>query len=285
MAKSNLNTWLDEPEKLWHNYKKRLKACRKNQTEDNVHSLRTGIRRLLALIQLLQVLTPCPKLKCVRRHLKQRLDSLDALRDVQVMLFETALLLPRLPELEPFLAFLHYCEQDLQQVCAAQLADQISPKLTRKLKKACAFYKRNLAATTLEELLFPTIDKLFAEALRRYRALEPNDVASMHGLRITIKKLRYVLESVAPLHTDLPTNLVAIKAYLATMGNIQNGVVIRKALADFFGAHGIPSAIDHHFDAQQNAQIGEFMALSTGILGFWREIELADPPPPDKRHR
>lgn len=276
MAKSNLNAWLDAFEELWHKYQQRLKACRQNQNEDNVHALRTCIRRLLAILQLLQLLRPCPAIKPIRQLLKERLDSLDALRDAQVMLFNTARLLPALPELEPFLAFLHHREKDLQQGCASDFASSIASKYTRKFKKVCNFYKRNLADTEFSDLLIPAIDSLYAEALRRYRALSPGDVASIHRLRITIKKLRYVLESVSPWCADLPGNPVTIKAYLTTMGDIQNSVVIRKALANFFGDLQVPPAIDRHFSTQQEALVVEFIASSAAIFGFWREIELAD---------
>ncbi len=60
--------------------------CKAEFSEEAVHDLRVATRRLLAIVDLLRIIAPAPNLQKLRGLLKVQLDSLDELRDTQVLL-------------------------------------------------------------------------------------------------------------------------------------------------------------------------------------------------------
>jgi len=85
-------------EMRWENYRSELKNCRSEFTEDAVHDLRVATRRILALIQLLNSISPRPRLKKMARAFKDQLDEFDDLRDTQVILAELSGILQEIPQ-------------------------------------------------------------------------------------------------------------------------------------------------------------------------------------------
>ncbi|WKJ91572.1 CHAD domain-containing protein [Methylomonas montana] len=273
MAKHGGKLLIDALDKLWRKYRKRLKACRQTANEDNVHELRVSTRRLLALIELLQALQPQPALRRIRKTLKNQLDGFDELRDTQVMLFEIAKTMPALPELEPFLAHLHRREQQLLAESQSLVAGLYQPKLRRKIVKIGNRFKARTADTDLHAALLAAIDKVYADTINRYQVIDPRDLASIHHLRIAVKKLRYLLISVQAIITDLPEDHSKhLQRYLTRMGDIQNATVLLQTLEIFFLA-AVPPAIKEYYQKQLQALIDEFMLHREEIFGFWRESD------------
>ncbi|QSB02391.1 CHAD domain-containing protein [Methylomonas sp. EFPC1] len=259
---------LDALERHWRQYRKRLKACRQTASEDNVHELRINTRRLLALIELLHALEPQPTLLSIRKVLKKQLDGFDELRDTQVMLFEAAKTLPILPELEPFLAYMHRCEQRLLLENHSFIARLYQPKLRRKLKKAGKYFKTQTADIDLKQALPSAINNIYGLVINRYEALDPTIPASIHHLRIAVKKLRYTLLAAQCLDsTHAETDSSLLKSHLTRMGDIQNSVIMLQTLELFF-QHQIPSAIEQYYRRQQQELIDSFMTCCSEILVF-----------------
>ncbi|MDT4288527.1 CHAD domain-containing protein [Methylomonas sp. MO1] len=259
---------LDALERHWRQYRKRLKACRQSANEDNVHELRVSTRRLLALIELLQTLAPQTTLLRIRKSLKKQLDGFDQLRDTQVMLFESAKSLPILPELEPFLAHMHRCEQRLLLENQSFIASLYQPKLRRKLKKAGKYFKTQTADIDLELAVSSAIDDIYGMVINRYEALDPAIPASIHHLRIAVKKLRYTLFATQSIDSAVTeTDLSLLKSQLNRMGDIQNSVVMLQTLELFF-QHQIPTAIEQYYRRQQQEMIDSFMTCCSEILTF-----------------
>ena len=259
---------LDALERHWGQYRKRLRACRQTANEDNVHELRVSTRRLMALIELLHALAPQATLLRIRKSLKKQLDGFDQLRDTQVMLFESAKSLPILPELEPFLAQMHCCEQRLLLENQSFIVSLYQPKLRRKLKKAGKHFKTQTAAIDLKQALPSAIDKIYGVVINRYEALDPANPASIHHLRIAVKKLRYTLLATQSIDSALPeTDSSRLKSYLTRMGDIQNSVVMLQTLELFF-EHRIPAEIAQHYRHQQQELIDAFMKCCSEILEF-----------------
>ncbi|MBD9355345.1 CHAD domain-containing protein [Methylomonas albis] len=268
MQKTGGKPLLEALEKHWRQYRKRLHACRQSANEDNVHELRVSTRRLLALIELLHVLGPQPTLLSIRKALKKQLDGFDELRDTQVMLFEAAKTLPILPELEPFLAHMHRCEQQLLKENQSFIASLYQPKLRRKLKKAGKRFKIQTADIDLQLALPTAIDQIYAAALSRYQELDPANLASIHHLRIAVKKWRYSLLAIQFTDSALAKiELNPLKNYLTRMGDIQNSVVMLQTLELFF-QHQIPTEIERHYQRQQQVLIDSFMKCCSEILEF-----------------
>ena len=89
-------------EQRWKNYRAELKRCRAEFSNEAVHDLRVATRRMLALIQLLNSISPRPRLQKLTRAFKYQLDEFDDLRDTQVILAEISEILQELPQLQDF---------------------------------------------------------------------------------------------------------------------------------------------------------------------------------------
>src|SRR5215217_2026338 len=76
-------------EDRWKKYRKELKRCREELSFEAVHDLRTATRRILAIIQLLNSISPRPRLRKLEHSFKDQLDLFDDLRDTQVILAES----------------------------------------------------------------------------------------------------------------------------------------------------------------------------------------------------
>ncbi|ANE56573.1 MULTISPECIES: CHAD domain-containing protein [Methylomonas] len=255
----------------WRSYRKRLKACCQTCSEEHVHNLRTGIRRLLSTIGLLRQIAPCGALTPLRQALKQQLDGFDELRDVQVMLYEVAGKLPQLPELSDFLDHLHRREQQLLQRLPAFVAGLRQAKLRRKVDKALRQFRHAVPRQDqVSTAILSALDQTYAEAAARYAAVAADDLHSIHRLRIAVKKLRYAIAAFADTVPHLPADHdKRLQSYLTAMGDLQNSVVMLDALHAFYSGNP-PEFASQHYRQQQNQLLGEFIARREELFDFWR---------------
>jgi len=251
-------------------FSQRFKTCRSQPSEAAVHDLRTSARRLLSLLELFHKLTPKAKLGKLRQNIKAQLDGFDDLRDTQVMLQEVGAAMAELPELAPFLEHLQQREQQL--LLQVQTFFQTVPvgKLKRKLKNAHGRCKRLTAKRNINTEVLSILDNLFLSAVNRNQAVDPNQLPSIHHLRIAVKKLRYTLVAAYPLLTNFQEQrFKAIEAYLTLLGDIQNSAVLLTALELYF-TEETPANIQTHFRQQQQTLITKFMSQKDELLGFWQ---------------
>ncbi len=255
----------------WQKYRKRLKSCRHQASEDAVHKLRISTRRMLGLIKLLQLLTPHASLRKLRKSLKAQLDGFDELRDIQVMRLEISATVTDLPELAPFLHHLHVTEQRLLMQTPAFIQTLSKQKLRRKLKKAGARCRRSLNGANISDKVLTVIDTLYQKALERHQVVDPSQPATIHSLRISVKKLRYTLELAQTLITDLPANhLQALQTDLTRMGEIQNSAVLLDTLNNFFDTD-VPDSVRQHYLARQHTQLNDYLAHKDDLRAFFGE--------------
>ena len=104
---------LDSLNTRWDKYQADLKTCRREFSEEAVHDFRVATRRLLSLLDLLRAVMPDPRIQKMRRVLKDQLDNLDDLRDVQVLLADISETIHEIPALQPFQGYLQHKEKKL----------------------------------------------------------------------------------------------------------------------------------------------------------------------------
>ncbi|QWF71260.1 CHAD domain-containing protein [Methylomonas paludis] len=258
---------LDTLDEHWRRYRISLIDCRHDCSENAVHELRFAIRRLLAMLALLTTLNPKARAGKLQRLLKTQLDCLNALRDTQVMLLEIGNTATTLAELKPFLQDLQAQESRLLAETRAFIKTIPSGKIKRKCKKLHSRCKARRADKTA---LLEAVDKVYGTALQRYLAVDPHQLPSLHHLRISMKKLRYLLLDIQPWLPDQDKDqLPAIKDYLTLLGDIQNSAVLTAALTSFYH-DGLPTAIAAYYQAQQQALLDRFMLEKVQIYDFWR---------------
>lgn len=260
----------------WQHYRKRLQACRQQASEDAVHKLRISLRRMLAMVGLAQSLAPHPQLITLRKALKAQLNSLSELRDVQVMRLESEALIAGYPQLEPFLHQLHLRELELLIRLPSDIAAWRSGKLLRKLCKIDRHCRcQPLDDATLQQRIMTAIDEIFQQARQREAALDNNDLASFHRLRVVIKKLRYSLELAAEqLNESQTSQLPAIKHYQDALGEIQNAEVFQTSLVEAFAGE-LPEVLRLLLADKQQQLLAEFLQQRQQLASFW---QLDQPP-------
>jgi len=119
---SPINQFLLEAlDRRWKNYRAELKRCRTEFSNEAVHDLRTSARRMLAFLQLLNYISPRPRLLKLNRAFKEQLDEFDQLRDTQVILADISETLQDLPQLQEFYVYLQDVEKGLLKTLRKKL--------------------------------------------------------------------------------------------------------------------------------------------------------------------
>jgi len=162
-----------------------------------VHNLRVAIRRCRSIAEGIQALDPHSSWKKMRRKAKELFSSLGALRDCQVLTEWTS----RIGETDDpaTAALLQYFSH--QEQALKEEVQRVFQKFDRKRWQHWATALPRRAAH-----LRPGSDAFQCLALERWlqaRRLEPGAIrtwkpASLHRLRIAVKKLRYVVENFLP---------------------------------------------------------------------------------------
>ncbi len=257
----------------WLKYCSNLEACRQAFSEAAVHDVRVSTRRLLALIDLLRALFPSPTLKKMRRAFKEQLDGYDDLRDTQVTLLKVSAALTELPEIQPFATFLEKRESRLLRRAAKQVEALDVNGLVQHIEAARQLILTTTDDEALRQALFQSIDDTYATLLRRYGKVDASQPATIHRLRVTFKKMRYMLEIIQPLLPEIPArNFKDMHAYQTAMGDIQDMEVLLAALADFAKRRASydPAPARRYFQRCHAQALYTYLDEMQQIHTFWR---------------
>lgn len=213
-----------------------------------IHQMRVATRRLRAALRLFAPVLPADFADAMLPPLRELMARLGSARDLDVVLTEIiAPVMLALPD-ESRLAALADVVSDHQ--CAARsaaLAYLQSPAFGRMLLQAtAALHKPSFVAGAGETSCF-LIAPCFAENRLRYlyekvfalsAQAHMNAPASLHSLRIAIKRLRYALEFFASLLSDKPLRrllhyLTTLQEELGQLNDLANaGMMLMRCAAD-----------------------------------------------------
>lgn len=262
----------------WQAYRKRLRECRRQLSEESVHKLRISLRRLLALLGLLQYLCPQRRIGKLRKTLKTQLSALSELRDIQVMRLEISLWVGELPQLQSFLHQLHLRELEILTVLPDTLTSWRSGKLQRKFNKisrVCTSTYSN--AQPLKQLIAGLAKPLAQRTQQRLAGLDNDKPASYHKLRIAIKKLRYSLELAKPWLAEPASEQAAmLKSFQDLLGELQNGEVLRWHLSQAFAAAEPPSSLQTRLSEQHRQLLACFDSRQQTLSELLNACSLED---------
>jgi CHAD domain-containing protein len=258
----------------WDKYTLRLHRCQSDFTEGNVHDLRVSMRRLMAILVMCRAVLPGLKMKNLRRELKFNLDSLDGLRDAQVMLLFLRKYFRRNVAAAPLMAFLNMQETHLIRQVGYDIRLLDSEQMTEKVNALRAFIEQSLTGTGVKGQILAAVDESFAEVQWRRININPDDLSTVHAMRIAFKKFRYMVEVAEPLIPAMPaTRQRILQRYQAMMGDIQDMVVFLRFIDQF--------AIDNpQFDitpvrvliaAKCNQRLAYFISRIDRLNRFWRK--------------
>jgi CHAD domain-containing protein len=258
----------------YEKYLYEYKRCTDVFSEEAVHQLRVTARRLLALIELLQEVTPSRELQKLRLTFKNQLDSLDDLRDTQVMLTEIARTLKSLPELTRLYTFLQKREQRLLTKAEHIVTDYKMGSLNRRMGNVREDLAKPDYLPELERQLMAVVDNAWKKVKQRTSRVDPAQPASIHRVRIVFKKFRYMVEIIHPLLPGFSEDqLKLMHAYQSAMGEIQDVEVFLGVLADFSSRHASydPQPVKYFYEQRHTELIDTYIKNRSEFVIFWRK--------------
>jgi CHAD domain-containing protein len=275
---------LDSINTRWDKYKTELKTCRREFSEEAVHDFRVAARRLLSSLDLMRALIQDPGIRKLRRILKDQLDNLDDLRDVQVLLADISENIHENSALRPFQEYLERREKKLMRAAHKEIKSLKTADLSKRIRKLT----KSIEAFTLTEPdadLFPTVDEAYTRVVQRYTQIEPGQPATIHRLRIAFKKFRYMIEVIYSSLENFPVDyLKRMHNYQTTMGDIQDMEVALRGLADFnelAPADYDPEPVCFYYKERHALALSRYIEDKGEVLTFWRSA--SDQPFPQEK--
>lgn len=256
----------------WKKYRSELKTCRTEFSSETVHDVRVAVRRLLAIFDLLRSVIHHPRIQKIRRELKDQLDHLDELRDVQVMLADISEFMHEVPELSLFYEYLLKKEGKLLRTARKQIKSLKTGSLAARVEKVLGMVEL-LPEQNLKENLLEPVDDAYMRALRYYAMIDVEKPTTIHRLRIAFKKFRYMIEIIHPLLEGFPDgNFQKMHDYQGMMGNIQDMEAALQQLSDF--ADSKPAVeleiIHSHYTTRLKQSLFNYLEDKGELLNFWR---------------
>lgn len=171
-----------------------------------LHDLRVAVRRTRVLLGQLRDLWPEAERARFRTEFRWLGEVTGPVRDLELLRQRVAADGAQLPAryrdaLPPLLEALAARQRKRQQELTEQLE---GPRCRQLLADWSALLAAPLhgpgAAAAIDTLAGRRVDRLYRRALRQGRRVAPENPASYHALRITLKKLRYLAEFFGGLH-------------------------------------------------------------------------------------
>jgi len=263
---------LEALEKRWKSYRVELKRCRAEFSNEAVHDLRVAVRRLLAVIELLNAISPRPRLQKLTRALKDQLDEFDDLRDTQVMLAELSEVVQELPQLHDFQKHLQFIEAKILRNLRKKIKAMESSEISKRILKT---HEALEAGTNddFESQIVQAVDDVYLSTRQRLDWVNLTRSVTIHRVRIVFKSFRYMVEIIHPLLDDYPTeNLKRMNDYQALMGEIQDAEVFAQTLADYseHASFPDPQPVRNYYERRHAEAISAYAEAMNQIHTFWR---------------
>jgi len=252
-------------------YRTELKRARIEFAEEYVHDLRIAIRRLIAVIEMGQAVLGQKKMRKSRRLLKSHLDAFDTLRDTQVQLVIAEEMQAKLPEIAAYCDRLREREKRLVLRLKKEIKDFGSGGLSQRVARLkAALLRKN--ALEAQAAIWSVVDDAYANVVQDQVAIRSDDIATIHRTRLAFKKFRYRVESIHPLLTGAPEDLLCrLHNYQSAMGDIQDAEMGLQMLDKFVAHSGsaLP-AVRAGFIEMRQARIAAFIEQMDNLKTFWR---------------
>jgi CHAD domain-containing protein len=265
---------LEAMDQRWENYRVELVRCRSEFSNEAVHDLRASARRMLAIIQLLNFLSPRPRLQKINRAFKDQLDEFDDLRNTQVILAEISETIQELPQLRAFQDYLQEVEKKLLKTLRKKLKVIDIFDVSKRIRRLRESLKVESDANgNLVEQALRVVDDEFLITRQLQNWINPAQANTIHRVRLAFRTFRYMVEIVHPLLDDFPSeNLKQMHDYQSLMGEIMDVEVIMQALADApqHVAAFDPEPVRRYYERCHADAISAYLASIDRLVTFWR---------------
>jgi CHAD domain-containing protein len=263
---------LDGMEKNWRKYLTELERCREEFSNEAIHDFRVAARRVMAVIRLLNTMSPRHRLRKIIRTLKEQLDDLDDLRDTQVILAEISETVHELPELQIFQERQKRQEDKLFRVLRKKIKKFSIQELSKRMRKT---HDSFLTGTSddLGPTVLQVVDDAYGITKERLSSVDQVRPITIHRVRIAFKTFRYMVETVHPLLNDFPEiNLKYMHDYQSLMGDVQDAEVFLQTLIDFSEHASLIDldAIHRYYERRHAEAISAYAEDMNQLHTFWR---------------
>lgn len=280
MSMDAKNLLIDSLDKQRAAYRENLKLCRDEFSKKAVHDLRTSLRRLLATLDVIAFFTSASRIEKLSDRLKDQLDGFSDLRDIQVMLDRVSEDGNSLPDLEPFQNYLKKREKRKRRT-GEKHVETIKPGGDQKRLLKIQEAVEDLSADELDGKLPQAVDEAYLTVQQRYGDINPENLASVHHLRVAFKKFRYMVEAIYPCLSGFPeAQLERMHDYQTQMGNIHDGQVFLETLATFAedSDSDDPEPVRRFYEQSLADKLSDFLRNKEDVLHFWRATPLVSFP-------
>ena len=255
--------------------KAELSKVRANPDFDNVHDLRVAIRRCRSVALVFEEVDPDPAWEQMRKCARKLFRSLGALRDAHVMEDWIKKILPAGDPIRlHMLDSLEKAEPGLREEVlrvAAKFDEPEWMRLQGRLKRRVRFLPVcGLAAECLAWERCEEIKYLHAQALRS------ENPKPWHELRIGLKKLRYTVESLLPVHHA--AWIENLKRLQDLLGDVHDLDVLAEKVKEYSKVKGAARRNwSEMVDRQRVSRLQTYRHLTLGQTSIWNHWKHALP--------
>jgi len=275
MNERKQETLLNAFDQRFEKYQAESKRCELEFSNESIHDLRVATRRLLAILDLMRVISAHPRVKKLSREFKSQLESLNELRDTQVMLAEFTKMLDPYQELGFLIESLKKREKRLLKDANLSFLKIESGKILRRIEIVRTVLTGEVNNPGLAERMLGGVDDAFHLVASRKAAVSPAKPATIHHMRVSFKKMRYMIEIIHPILPGYHASkqFKKMHAFQSAMGDIQDVEVILQTLAVFAKSHrGRDLKLVRNFYRRRHADlIGAWLLVVNEVMTFWRE--------------
>lgn len=264
-------------EKSFKLYSKRFKLVKSAFSEESVHDIRVSIRRLAALVNLINAVLPNDYLDDVIKILKKQVSIFSPLRDTQVQLIKVEKLLKDCPMLE-------FYRNELLRTEEKQIEEL--KDITLHLKsidlEGLIFFHRYYMNTHLEKYEVHFLDfvdvayRAYMKVADRYDDSTIDNLKSVHKTRLAFKGFRYTMELLGPYLNQKKDYYMQLKSFQTIMGEIQDNCVIVDKMEAYIEKRTYLTYMDYNSAKDMLLEerlqlLKKYFGNGDMIKGFWKQ--------------
>ncbi len=262
----------------WRIYRKHLRECQSEFSEESVHALRIATRRLISQLILLEDILPATRVRKARQLLKRGLKALGDLRDIQVQRLLVERHTDEFPQLRPVREYLGIWEHRLARAAASRVHGLRIGGMKRwiadEVAELAAGTGRGGGQAWLKRVVLDRTAEAYSEVLKREQEVDPADLRTIHRIRVAYKKFRYMVESLPGAMAGLEQReLRTLGEYQHRMGSIQDLVVmlatLNRAIEGGVQTRALLRPFCHYVEEQRARAVESFFQGADAVAEFW----------------
>ncbi len=254
-------------------FERRMKKAQLKPSEKAVHEVRIAARRLISLLAVIEHIVGSRRIKRARSRIKEQLDGLGAMRDVQVQKVYTRALLTDFPQLISFHKSLCVTERRLRRRARMQLRRFNLKALIRETNRVLEHFVASIDPDDdrIGRQIGASLNDAFSRVLVLRARIDPDLPRSIHRTRLAFKKFRYTAEIAAPQFEEFTDGrLQAMHDFQDRMGTIQDLNSLLDAMMDFRRRSGRTSllVVENELRRRRRHFVDEFVKSTDEIRFF-----------------